>query len=173
MERHIPAGDLRRAIFDEAFRALQSSRPVSVAVGATCRGAVFIVIPADRIARFGFQAFLDDKPGRQTDQVLAPFRRRKSSFNQILQGLPSAHRSRYSLRHGVRLLLAKSAPTDSARCSVHQQDAPHSKFPASLGLHLGQERCASGRPPGPNNRTISRARHVIARNKRHSRRSVG
>jgi len=30
---------------------------------------------------------------------------------------------------------SRSAPTDPARVYVHQHDAPHSNFPASLGLH--------------------------------------
>jgi hypothetical protein len=36
---------------------------------------------------------------------------------------------------GCVLLLSRSAPTDPARVYVHQQDAPQSNFPASLGLH--------------------------------------
>ena len=100
-ERRVPARNLRRGVFDEAFRRLQPARPHAIAIALAGRGAVLIVLPPKRVPALRLQRLLDNQPRRQLDQLRPTVRRRKTALDQIGKRLARAHRRRYSLRHGV------------------------------------------------------------------------
>ena len=108
-ERCGAIGNLRRAVFDPPFRAIQTSSPISVAVTGAGRRAAGVVLAPQHVARLALQRFLDDQPRREPDQLrgAGAF---LGSFDHRLQLLARALGCRYSLHRGAPFAEAGPIP---------------------------------------------------------------
>src|SRR5207248_5758162 len=105
-ERNRTVGDLWRRVFHHAFRALQATGAIAVAVTSASDRTARVVLASQRVRGFPLQAFLDDQSGRKAYQLGAQIAPLAIALDQCLQALARPLGCGYPVHRGAPLLEA-------------------------------------------------------------------